>query len=63
MPNFVDISPIRAALERGDLVLTHSLRLAREVRHAFASVQAPLDDESVVTVAARVLPLEAWFES
>ena len=63
MPNFVDIAPIRAALERGDLVLTHSLRLAREVRHAFASVQAPLDDESVVTVAARVLPLEAWFES
>ena len=63
VPSFVDIAPIRAALERGDLVLTHSLRLAREVRHAFAAAQISRDGEAGVTLAPRAMPLEAWFES
>ena len=63
VPSFVDITPIRAALERGDLVLTHSLRLAREVRHAFAAAQISRDGKPGVTLAPRAVPLEAWFES
>ena len=50
-------------LERGDLVLTHSLRLAREVRHAFAAAQISRDGKPGVTLAPRAVPLEAWFES
>ena len=63
VPSFVNIAPIRAALERGDLVLTHSLRLAREVRHAFAAAQISQDGEPGVTLAPRAMPVEAWFES
>ncbi len=63
MTQYVDLSQVQPFLDRGDLVLTHSLRLAREIRIARLAAKREQGHSVVEGRSSAALPIEAWFES
>ncbi|MDA0631173.1 MAG: hypothetical protein O2981_07355, partial [Proteobacteria bacterium] len=63
MTQYVDLSQVQPFLDRGDLVLTHSLRLAREIRITRLAAKREQGHSVVEGRSSAALPIEAWFES
>ncbi len=57
---FVDIEPVRGALEAGKIVLTPGRRLARQLSSAWLLLQ---QSKSTVVDDPRIEPVDAWLES
>lgn len=58
--SFVDISPLRGALEAGQTVLTPGRRLARQFTTAWLSTR---QQNSAVAEHPRIEPVDAWLEA